>query len=427
VTNTVAAPVDDADLLAEVSAWLDEHWDPDLSVAQWWDLVGRAGWAAPHFPREWGGLGYSRRSVIAVRAAFQRHGAVLPPSGMGMLMAAPTILSHGTPEQIDRLVTPIYDGSVSWCQLFSEPGSGSDLAGLSTRATRDGDHWVISGQKVWSSGAMEADYGMLLARTDVDVPKHAGISWFAFSLDQPGVIVRPLVEITGHALFNEVFFDDAVVPDADLIGGLNNGWAVAQTTLMFERSGIGAGGIMSGYPPSGPKGGFLELRAGDAAALRAPASAGKVLTVEELFELARTYGRADDPMIRQKLARLVEYSRTGEWTAKRAVSETVRATGGAGLANIGKLAQTRIAKLSGEIACAILGPEATLWNPDGPRAGRYAEALVFAAASSIYGGTDQIQRNVIGERALGLPKEPDPNKGLSFREVQERVHGDGVR
>jgi alkylation response protein AidB-like acyl-CoA dehydrogenase len=427
VTDTVAAPVDDADLLAEVSAWLDEHWDPDFTVAQWWDLVGRAGWAAPHFPREWGGLGYSRRSVIAVRAAFQRHGAVLPPSGMGMLMAAPTILSHGTPEQIDRLVTPIYDGSVSWCQLFSEPGSGSDLAGLSTRATRDGDHWVISGQKVWSSGAMEADYGMLLARTDVDVPKHAGISWFAFSLDQPGVTIRPLVEITGHALFNEVFFDDAVVPDADLIGGLNNGWAVAQTTLMFERSGIGAGGIMSGYPPSGPKGGFLELRAGDAAALRAPPSAGKVLTVEELFDLARTYGRADDPVIRQKLARLVEYSRTGEWTAKRAVSETVRATGGAGLANIGKLAQTRIAKLSGEIACEILGPEATLWDPDGPRAGRYAEALVFAAASSIYGGTDQIQRNVIGERALGLPKEPDPNKGLSFREVQERVHGDGAR
>jgi alkylation response protein AidB-like acyl-CoA dehydrogenase len=420
VTNTVAAPVDDADLLAEVTAWLDEHWDPDLTVAEWWDIVGRSGWSAPHFPREWGGLGYSRRSVVAARAAFQRHGAVLPPSGMGMLMAAPTILTHGTPEQIDRLVTPIYDGTVGWCQLFSEPGSGSDLAGLSTRATRDGDHWVISGQKVWSSGAMEADYGMLLARTDVDVPKHAGISWFAFPLDQPGVTIRPLVEITGHALFNEVFFDDAVVADADLVGGVDNGWAVAQTTLMFERTGIGAGGIMSGYPPSGPKGGFLELRAGDAAALRAPPSSGKVLTVEELFELARDYGRADDPVIRQKLARLVEYSRTGEWTAKRSVSEMARGRG-AGLANVGKLAQTRIAKLAGEIACQILGAEATLWSPDGPREGRYAEALVFAAASSIYGGTDQIQRNVIGERALGLPKEPDPNKGRSFREVQELV------
>jgi alkylation response protein AidB-like acyl-CoA dehydrogenase len=267
---------------------------------------------------------------------------------------------------------------------------------------------------------------MLLARTDFDVPKHAGISWFAFRLDQPGVTIRPLVEITGHALFNEVFFDDAVVADADLIGGLNNGWAVANTTLMFERVGIGAGGIMSGFPPPGPKGGFLELRAGDAAQRRPPASSGRVLTIEELFELARTYGRDRDPLIRQKLARLVEYSRTGEWTAKRSVAETARGRG-AGLANVGKLAQTRIAKLSAEIGSEIIGPEATLWSPDGPRDGRYAEAVVFAAASSIYGGTDQIQRNVIGERALGLPKEPDPNKGLSFREVQERVRGDGNR
>jgi alkylation response protein AidB-like acyl-CoA dehydrogenase len=337
-----------------------------------------------------------------------------------MLMAAPTILSHGTEEQIERLVQPIYNGSVAWCQLFSEPGSGSDLAGLSTRATRDGDNWVISGQKVWSSMAMGADYGMLIARTDADVPKHAGISWFAFPLDQPGVTIRPLVEATGHALFNEVFLDDAVVADANLVGGVNNGWAVTQTTLMFERVGIGAGGIMSGFPPAGPKGGFLELRAGDAAQLRPPASTSKVLTVDELFELARSYGRDRDPLVRQKLARLVEYSRTGEWTAKRSVAETAKGRG-AGLANVGKLAQTRIAKLSTEIACAIVGPGAMLWDPDGPREGRYAEALVFAAASSIYGGTDQIQRNVIGERALGLPREPDPNKGVPFREVQERL------
>jgi alkylation response protein AidB-like acyl-CoA dehydrogenase len=273
---------------------------------------------------------------------------------------------------------------------------------------------------------MDADYGMLLARTDFDVPKHAGISWFAFRVDQPGVTIRPLVEITGHALFNEVFFDDAVVADADLVGGLNNGWAVANTTLMFERVGIGAGGTMSGFPPPGAKGGFLELRAGDAAHRRPPASSGRVLTIEELCELARTYGRDRDPLIRQQLARLVECTRTGEWTAKRSVGETARGRG-AGLANVGKLAQTRIAKLSAEIACQIVGPDATLWDPDGPRDGRYAEAVVFAVASSIYGGTDQIQRNVIGERALGLPKEPDPNKGLSFREVQERVHGDGNR
>jgi alkylation response protein AidB-like acyl-CoA dehydrogenase len=261
---------------------------------------------------------------------------------------------------------------------------------------------------------------MLLARTNFDVAKHAGISWFALPLDQPGVTIRPLREITGHALFNEVFFDDAVVDDANLVGGENNGWAVTQTTLLFERSGIGAGGTMSNFPPAGPKGGFLDLRAGDAASLSPPEATSKVLSVPELFDLARSYGKADDPIVRQKLARLVGYTRTGEWTAKRSVAETARGRG-VGLANLGKLAQTRISKLSVEIACDILGPASLLWTPDGPQAGRYAEAFVFSAASSIYGGTDQIQRNVIGERALGLPREPDQNKGLPFRDVLERT------
>jgi alkylation response protein AidB-like acyl-CoA dehydrogenase len=269
--------------------------------------------------------------------------------------------------------------------------------------------------------AMEADYGMLLARTDFDVEKHAGISWFAFELDQPGVTIRPLREITGHALFNEVFFDDAIVPDVNLVGGLNNGWAVTQTTLVFERAGIGAGGIHTGFPPPGPKGEFLDLRAGDAAVRRPPESTSKVLNVRELFDLARSRGRFDDPHLRQQLARLFSFVKTGEWTAKRA-ERAVAEGRGVGLPNVGKLAQSRIAKLSGEIACEILGPDALLWEPDGPAAGRYAEALVFAAASSIYGGTDQIQRNVIGERALGLPREPDPNKRLPFREVLERSH-----
>lgn len=411
---------DDAGLDNEVQEWLGRNWDPDLSVRDWWSRVGQAGWTAPHFPVEWGGRGYHRRAVVAVRSAFQRAGVVQPPGGLGLLMAAPTILSHGTKEQIDRLVPPVYDGSAAWCQLFSEPGAGSDLAGLTTRATRDGDRWIISGQKVWSSMAMGADYGMLLARTNFDVAKHAGISWFALPLDQPGVTIRPLREITGHALFNEVFFDDAVVDDANLVGGENNGWAVTQTTLLFERSGIGAGGTMSGFPPPGPRGGFLDLRAGDAASLSPPDTTSKVLSVAELFDLARTYGKADDPLIRQKLARLVGYARTGEWTAKRSVSETARG-GGVGLANLGKLAQTRISKLSVEIACDILGAASLLWAPDGPQSGRYSEALVFAAASSIYGGTDQIQRNVIGERALGLPREPDQNKGLPFREVLQHT------
>jgi alkylation response protein AidB-like acyl-CoA dehydrogenase len=421
LTDTFAPPTDtDAGLRDAVDAWLAANWNPALSVRQWWAIVGSAGWTAPHFPTEWGGRGYSRRSPHVVRAAFSEFGAVQPPGGLGLLMAAPTILSHGTPQQVDRFVPSVYDGSVAWCQLFSEPGSGSDLAGLTTRATRDGDRWIISGQKVWSSMAMQADYGMLLARTDFDLEKHAGISWFAFELDQPGVTIRPLREITGHALFNEVFFDDAVVDDASLIGGLNNGWAVTQTTLLFERAGIGAGGIMTGFPPPGPKGGFLELRAGDAAGLRPPETTSKVLNMRELFDLARARGRFHDPIVRQQLARLVSYVKTGEWTAKRAESELAQGRG-TGLPNVGKLAQSRISKLSVQLACDILGPEALLWSPDGATAGRYAEALVFAAASSIYGGTDQIQRNVIGERALGLPREPDPYKRLPFRAVLEQT------
>jgi len=333
----------------------------------------------------------------------------------GLLMAAPVILTHGTPEQVERHVRPILDGRLAWCQLFSEPGAGSDLAGLTTRAERDGDRWRITGQKVWSSYAAQADWGMLVARTDFDVPKHAGLSWFAFRLDQPGVTVRPLREATGHALFNEVFFDGAIAEDDDLVGGAGNGWAVTQTTLMFERAGIGAGGAMAGWPPGGPKGGFLGLRAGDAARIEPPEATAKVLTVDELIALAKARGRSHDPHVRQRLARLVEITRTGEWMAKRA-----RTSAASGLANLSKLAQTRIMKGTAGLATEIIGADALLWHPDGPEQGRYAEALVFSTASSIYGGTDEVQRNIIGERALGLPREPSADRGIPFREVLAR-------
>ena len=262
---------------------------PSSRCGDWWSVVGAAGWSAPHFPTEWGGRGYSRRSPLAVRAAFDEVGALHPPGGLGLLMAAPTILTHGTPEQRERYVPDVYNGAVAWCQLFSEPGSGSDLAGLTTRAVRDGDHWIISGQKVWSSMAREADFGMLLARTDPEAPKHAGISWFAFALDQPGVTIRPLQEITGHSMFNEVFFDDAVVADADLVGGLNNGWAVAQHDAAVRAHRVSASAARW---PASPR---RARRAGSSSCAPAtprPASrlqsTGTVLTLPELFELARS-------------------------------------------------------------------------------------------------------------------------------------------
>jgi alkylation response protein AidB-like acyl-CoA dehydrogenase len=406
-------------LWQEVEEWLAANWDPELLVEDWWAKVAAAGWTAPHLAPEQGGRGLSRRSQAVVRSCFSKFGALRPPGGLGLLMAAPTILAQGTPEQIDRLVPPILDGSVGWCQLFSEPGAGSDLAGLTTRARRDGDTWIINGQKVWSSSAMQSDYGMLLARTDVDVPKHQGISWFAFKLDQPGVTIRPLREMTGDAVFNEVFLDGAECDHADLIGGEGNGWMVTQTTLHFERTGIGAGGSHAGFPEPGPKGGMLGRRAGDAALDEAPNSK---LTVgfADVVELARASGKASDPFVRQELARLYTDTETGLWNAQRGKAEAERG-GGQAVASIGKLSQTRIVKRAAALGVAIAGAEGQLAGDDGVEGGVFSKALIFSPASSIYGGADEIQRNIVAEKSLGLPREPRPDKGLSFAEAQRRL------
>ena len=415
-TDSTVARDDAADeLRSSVLAWLEAHWDPDLSVDRWWRLVADAGWSAPHFAPEQGGRGLHRAAVVAVRTVFSEFGALQPPAGLGLLMAAPTILAHGTPDQIGRLVPPVLDGRVNWCQLFSEPGAGSDLAGLTTKAERDGDRWIINGQKVWSSMAMQSDYGMLLARTDFGVPKHAGISWFAFPLDQPGVTVRPLREMTGQSVFNEVFFDNAECDADNLIGGEGNGWAVTQTTLHFERTGIGAGGAHAGFPEPGPKGGLLGMRAGDAAQIPIPGG-DLVVGIHDLMALARTRRRTDDPLIRQHLARLYSYTRLGQWNAQRAKAEASTG-GGHTIANLGKVAQTQIGKTAAHLGAAILGANAMLAAPDGVEGGRYSTALVFSPASSIYGGTDEIQRNIIAERSLGLPREDLPGKGQPYGEV----------
>ena len=402
-------------LAADVLAWLEQHWDPELSVEEWWQLVADAGWTVPHFTPDQGGRGLERRSEAVVRATFARHGALRPPGGLGLLMAAPTILTHGTAEQIERLVTPIVAGRVAWCQLFSEPGAGSDLAGVTTRAERDGDRWIINGQKVWSSMAMGSDMGMLVARTSFDVPKHEGLSWFAFDMNQPGVTVRPLTEMTGQAVFNEVFLDDAVCESADLIGEPGDGWRITQTTLFFERTGIGAGGAHSAFPGPGERGGMLGKRAGDAATLRPPESK-LTLKYADVAELARSQGRTSDPSVRQELARLYTYSQTGNWNALRGKAEAEAGKGGS-VANVGKISQTRIVKTAAHLSATILGADAMLARPDGVEGGVYSEAVVFSPASSIYGGTDEIQRNIIAERVLGLPREPNPDKGKPYGDV----------
>ncbi|MHB1712771.1 MAG: acyl-CoA dehydrogenase family protein, partial [Acidimicrobiales bacterium] len=207
----------------ELRHWLSSNWDPDLTVGQWWERLGLAGWSAPTLPTHAFGRGLSRNDGIRVAQEIGHFGALGAPAGLGLLLAAPTIATHGTGGQIGDFVRDIVTGQKSWCQLFSEPSAGSDLASLQTRAVRDGDEWVVNGQKVWTSGGQHADLGMLLARTDPDVPKHKGISYFAFEMIQPGVDIRPLKEMTGRALFNEVFFADCRVVNASLIGGENNG------------------------------------------------------------------------------------------------------------------------------------------------------------------------------------------------------------
>ncbi len=253
------------DMLSEVENWLEENWDPDLTVAEWWERLGLAGWSAPTYPTNAYGRGLSRGDAVLVANAIAEHGALNAPGGLGLLLAGPTIAEHGTAEQIEQYVRDIVTGQKAWCQLFSEPGAGSDLAGLQAKAEQDGEEWIVNGQKVWTSGGHIADLGMLIARTDSDVPKHQGISYFAIEMDQPGVDIRPLREMTGRALFNEVFLTDARVSDDAMISGKGNGWAVANSTLAYERAGLGAGGgsqAVSAARP-GSVAGDLGKRAGD--------------------------------------------------------------------------------------------------------------------------------------------------------------------
>ena len=236
--SAVAAAIEE--VRAEAAAWFAANWDPALTLGEWWQRLGDAGWGYPTWPVGRFGRGLSNEAASGVAEERRRVGAFGAPAGIASMLAGPTLLAHGTADQLDRFLPGIVSGEHIWCQLFSEPSAGSDLASLRTRAERDGDRWVVNGQKVWTSGAHKASYGILIARTDPDAPKHRGISYFVIDMRQPGVEVRPLKEMTGRAVFNEVFFTDAVVPAENLIGDLHDGWRVALTTLANERNGLGA-------------------------------------------------------------------------------------------------------------------------------------------------------------------------------------------
>ena len=411
----------EADVIIELRSWLAENWDPDLTVAEWWQRLGLAGWCAPTWPVEWFGKGVSRDEANAIAREIARFGALGAPAGLGLLLAGPTIVTHGTDEQRRRLLPPIVTGQVAWCQLFSEPGAGSDLAGLQAKGVKDGDEWIVNGQKVWTSGAQWADVGMLLARTDVDVAKHAGISFFAIDMDQPGMDIRPLREMTGRALFNEVFMTDVRVADADLLGGLNNGWRVANTTLANERAGLGAGGggAASSAAP-GPKAGFLDRRAGDLVG-EAGSGAGGALSGRGgsmMIDLAKGVGKANDANLRQDLMRLHTLNEIARYTNLRMKAAKAAGRGPGPEANTAKLSMSRITRLTRDLGLAILGADGMLSGSDAPLNGMITEMALFSPAVSIYGGSDEIQRNIIGERVLGLPSEPRPDKGVPFKDLK---------
>ena len=408
-------------LRAEIRSWLASNWNPDLTVAEWWEMLADARWAVPTWPEDAFGRGLSRGDANVVAAEIDAAGALGPPGGLGIMLAGPTIVAHGDEAQKARYLRPIVTGAESWCQLFSEPEAGSDLAGLKCRAERDGDSWNVNGQKVWTSGGQVADRGMLLARTDVDVRKHKGISWFAVDMHQAGMDVRPLREMTGRALFNEVFLTDVTAMHDDIIGGLNNGWAVANTTLFVERSSLGAGGHGAAGAAAAPGTivGDLSKRAGDFVRV-ASSGSGDVMSGgagNAVLRLARKQAPIADATMRQQLVRLhtmQEIARFGNLRAKAAREAGVQLTGAE--ANIAKLSMTRITKLAAELGLALQGPAGQLWRDPAADPGM-AELAMFAPAVSIYGGTDEVQKNIIGERTLGLPPEPRSDKDVPFRDI----------
>ncbi|MEO6627759.1 MAG: acyl-CoA dehydrogenase family protein [Aquihabitans sp.] len=404
----------------EVREWLDANWDPELTVGAWWELLGDSGWAVPMWPAEWHGRGLSRDEANDVRSEIAAAGVLGPPGGLGVLLAGPTIVAHGSDEQKRRYLRPIVTGQEAWCQLFSEPEAGSDLAGLRCAAVKDGDEWIVTGQKTWTSAGQVADLGMLMARTDPAVPKHGGISYFAIEMIQPGIEIRPLREMTGRSLFNEVFLTEARVADDALLGGLNNGWAVGNSTLMFERAGLGAGGggAASAALP-GQVAGHLEKRAGDFVGA-ATSGTGDVMAgagAKGLIALAKVTGASAQPVLRQELARLHTLTEIARYSNLRLKAAKAAGQDIPGLPNISKLSMSEIMRLVRDLGPRILGPAGQLTGRDAPVNGRIAEATLFAPATSIYGGSDQVQRNIIGERVLGLPSEPRTDKILPFNEL----------
>ena len=397
------------DIENEATEWFQRHWEPSMPLGDWWRRLADSGFAFPPWPEGLGGRGLSGREAMAVLRARRAVGAYGPPNGVATFLVAPTLLVMGSPEQQQRHLPGIVDGTTPWCQLFSEPTAGSDMASLGTRAVRDGDEWRIDGQKVWNSGAHYAHYGILIARTDPDAPKHRGVTTVLIDKKQPGVTVRPLREMTGDAAFNEVFLDGARVPDDDRVGDEGEGWRVAMATLSFERDprNAGLGDSAAFYQAD------LSVPVGEHARLESAAADGFSITMSgragEVFDGALEHGGKDStaPVMRDRLARLHIDRTVISLTARRGAAN-MKATGQPGPEVAGlKIAGTEAGRSVRDLGLEALGADGMLWGDDAPDGGLFHRYAMFTPAQSIAGGTDEVLRNSIGERVLGLPREPD--------------------
>jgi alkylation response protein AidB-like acyl-CoA dehydrogenase len=394
----------------EAREWLREHWT-GTDDAAWRQAVFGAGWAAPTWDSESYGRGLTRDEARAVQEEFTAAGA--PGAAVELqpfrsnpwphLLGGP-LRAFATRSLRDELLPKLLREEFSvGCLLYSEPGAGSDLASLQTRADLDGDHYVVNGQKMWTTLGHQAQFALLIARTDWDVVKHAGLSFFVVDMNSPGIEVRPIKQITGETEFNEVFLTDVPVPASRMIGNPGDGWKVIQTALAAER--IGMGGEAFATAASGTINGAAK----------------------DLVEAARRAGRHGDPLVRQEIARVVSWRLTNTWTGQRAAIE---ARGGSlALANVGKLAMSRILHSGGDLKYRLQGRQSLEYDYDESRdqSRDYPvdHELMFAFINSIGGGSDQIQRNIISERVLGLPKGHEPDRGVPFRDV--RTGGEGAR
>jgi alkylation response protein AidB-like acyl-CoA dehydrogenase len=362
----------------ELRAWFDSN-DPGPEPTNeddhyawrrdWQRRLAEGGWAGVHWPPEYGGRGASLTQSAIFFEELGRSRAPLPANVLGLLLAGPTIMTWGTEEQKQRYLTPILTAEEIWCQGFSEPDAGSDLAALKTRAVRDGDDWVVTGQKVWTSGAQHSKWCMLVARTDQDAAKHKGLTYFILDMDQPGVVVRPLVQITGEPEFNELFLEEARIPQENVLGGEGNGWKVALTTLMNERSGLAF---------------FLQVR------LRQ--------LLDELIEEAGRRALLDDPVVADKLGSLHLKAEILRLTAYRGLT-TIEKYGTPGPeGSLTKWMWSETNQELAQFAADLLGPDAlTAGN-------RWAYELLRSRGNTIEGGTTEILKNIVAERVLGLPR-----------------------